>query len=171
MNSERGFWRSDLSRYPRGSILTQPGLWAILVYRFGRWTYVCPRIVRKPMHATYFIAYSVTRLLTGIDIPRSVMVGPGLMIHHFGGIILNPRTEIGEGCTLRHGVTIGNRLSDDDVPVIGNGVQIGAYAQILGRVVVGDKSTVGALSLVLSDVPNGATVVGAPARVIKGLHP
>lgn len=167
MSRESGNWAADLARYPRGSLLVQPALWAIGIYRFGRWTLDCEPLVRKPAHAAYFVLYSAVRLLTGIDIPRSVIIGPGLMIHHFGGIIVNPQVRMGPHCTLRHGVTLGNRTGDDDVPVLGQGVEVGAYAQILGRVKVGDGATVGALSLVLSDVPPNCTAVGSPARVIE----
>nr|WP_228494562.1 hypothetical protein [Clavibacter sp. VKM Ac-2873] len=66
---------------------------------------------------------------------------------------------------MRHGVTIGAK-NGDDVPVIGDDVQVGAFAQILGPIHVGDGSTVGAMTLVLRDVPAGATVVGVPGRVL-----
>ena len=68
--------------------LLQPGYWAVRTYRFGRWTMVAPRLVRPIVHGLYFAAYSTVRLATGIDIPRSAQIGPNLMIHHFGGIII-----------------------------------------------------------------------------------
>jgi serine O-acetyltransferase len=159
-------WTADRRRYGPKAWLLQPSLWAVSVYRFGRWTRMAPLPFRAPAHALYFAAYSVVRLLTGIDIPRSVSIGRGLMIHHFGGIIVNPQVEIGSMCTMRHGVTIGKKHDDGGVPTIGNGVSIGAYAQILGDVKVGDNAVIGALSVVLHDVPDGATVVGSPARPV-----
>lgn len=146
--------------------MVQPGLWAILVYRFGRWTLVCPTTIRKPMHALYFAAYSIVRLLTGIDIPRGAIIGRGLMIHHFGGIIVHPEARIGARCTMRHGITIGNRRGEHDIPVIGDDVEIGAGAQILGRVRVSNGVTIGAMSLLLTDVDPGRTVAGIPAQPI-----
>jgi len=70
---------------------------------------------------------------------------------------------------LRQGVTIGNRHPDGPVPVIGDNVELGAYAQVLGGVRIGDNARIGAMSVVLCDVPDGATAVGAPARVIPGV--
>jgi serine O-acetyltransferase len=144
----------------------QPSLWAVAIYRFGQWTKSAPRPIRPVAHGIYFAGYSVVRLLTGIDLPRSAQVGAGLMIHHFGGIIVNPEARIGSSCTMRQGVTIGKRHDDGASPTIGDGVEIGAYAQILGNVRVGDHARIGAMAVVLGDVPPGATVVGNPARVL-----
>ena len=102
----------------------------------------------------------------GISLPRTARSGPGLRIWHFGNIFLHGDVVIGAGCTLRQGVTIGNRREGGPVPVLGDDVELGAYAQVLGAVHLGDGSKVGALSVVLDDVPPGATAVGAPARVI-----
>ncbi len=159
-------WRQDLARYGgRKALIDQPALWAIGVYRFGVWARRGPRWARRVLSAPYFISYSLVRLLTGIDIPRSARIGPGLLIHHFGGIIIHPQAVVGSNCTLRHGVTIGARDASGPATV-GNDVVIGAYAQILGSVKVGDRATIGALTLVIKDVPVGATVVGIPAKEI-----
>lgn len=106
-------------------------------------------------------------LLTGVSIPTKVRVGPGLLIWHFGGIVIHEKTVIGANCTLRHGVTIGTRYDGGPAPVLEDGVDVGAGAQILGRVRVGEGAKIGAMTLVLSDVPPGATAVGVPARIIK----
>jgi serine O-acetyltransferase len=105
--------------------------------------------------------------LTGISIPKSVRVGPGLRIYHFGTIIVHADAQIGANCTLRHGVTIGNRIEDGPVPVIEDDVELGAYAQVLGGVRIGRGAKIGALSVVLCDVPPGAVAVGVPARIIE----
>lgn len=145
----------------------QPSYWAVGVYRFGRWTKTASRLVRPVVHGLYFAAYSLIRLVTGIDIPRSAVIGPGLLIHHFGGIIVHPQSVIGADCILRHGVTIGAR-GVSGPPRIGDGVTIGAYAQILGSISVGDSATIGAMAVVIKDVPAGSTVVGNPARIVRG---
>ena len=162
---ERGYFAADLPRYGPHPFLLQPAIWAVAVYRFGRFTLTAPRVLRPSLHALYFFAYSVTRLVTGIDIPRGTRIGPGLLIHHFGGIILHPTARIGAGCTLRHGVTIGARAGTG-APVIGHNVAIGAYAQILGDVTIGDRASIGAMAVVLINVPEGAKAVGNPARLL-----
>ena len=164
--SERGHWAIDKALYGPHPWLLQPALWAVATYRFGRWTIHAPRSIRKVVHALYFCAYSFVRLATGIDIPRSARFGPGLLIHHFGGIIVHPGARVGAYCTMRHGVTIGAR-ANTGAPSIGDGVRIGAYAQILGDVTVGDRASIGALTMVLKDVPDDAVMVGIPARAIE----
>jgi serine O-acetyltransferase len=110
--------------------------------------------------------YPVVELWTGVSLPREVEVGRNLQIHHRGKIVVHPNVTIGQNCAIVHGVTIGNRYPGGDVPRIGNNVQVGAYAQILGGVEVGDGSKIGSLAIVLDDVPAGATVVPAKSRVI-----
>ena len=148
-SQERPFsdFAADKARYrTKTAWLTQPALYAIATYRFGRWTLAQNKLVSLLAHPIYFLAYSVVRLLVGIDIPRSVSIGPGLLIHHFGGIIINPLAKIGSNFEIRQGVTIGTLKSESDVPQIGNGVTVGAYAQVLGAIDVGSGSTIGALA-------------------------
>lgn len=159
-------WTVDKARYGHHPWLLQPSFWAVGVYRFGRWTRTSPRPIRRIAHSAYFVAYSFIRLATGIDIPRSVAIGPGLLIHHFGSIIVHPQSRIGSGCTMRQGVTIGLREDDGSPPIIGDDVVIGAHAQILGNIRIGHGAKIGAMALVLTDVPPGATAVGVPARII-----
>ncbi|XAS66646.1 serine acetyltransferase [Micrococcaceae bacterium Sec5.7] len=165
-NIETGYWREDRIRYGRMAWLVQPSYWAVMVYRFGRWTKLTDHPLRKPAHATYFLAYSFTRLMTGIDIPRGAAIGPGLLIHHFGGIIINPRAVVGANCTMRQGVTIGTKYDGGGCPVLADNVVLGAYAQVLGDVKIGTDVTVGAMSLVMTDIPSGSTAVGVPAKIL-----
>lgn len=135
------------------------------VLRFGEWGDERRSAVgRWACSRAYWLAYRVVETLTGIGMTKGVEVGPGLRIHHFGGIFVADGVRIGGGCTLRHGVTIGERVDGGPVPVLGAGVELGAYAQVLGGVHIGDGALVGALSLVLDDVDPGTTVVGIPAR-------
>ena len=104
--------------------------------------------------------------MTGIQLPRGCKIGAGLRIFHFGCIVLNPDVIIGENCTLRHGVTIGTRTGDHDVPVIGDNVNIGAGAKILGKIKIGDNVTIGANAVVITDIPDDHIAVGVPARCL-----
>lgn len=115
----------------------------------------------------YWIGYRLIETLTGISLPHNAQIGGGLRIYHFGNIFINPGVVIGCNCTLRQGVTIGNRVADGPVPLIGDDVDIGAYAQLLGGIRVGNGARIGAMAVVLMDVPDGCTVVGNPARIIN----
>jgi serine O-acetyltransferase len=160
-------WQADLARYPKRPWLKEQSIWALAIYRFGRRNdRRRPGLVRTVFDRFYWLAFRVTETLTGISIPKSVKVGPGLRIFHFGTIIVHADAEIGANCTLRHGVTIGSRVDDGPVPIIEDDVDLGAYAQVLGGVRVGRGAKVGALSVVLCDVPPGAVAVGVPARIV-----
>lgn len=161
-------WRADLRRYGlRRPFLKEQSIWAVAVYRYGRHVDRLPPGWRRKLQTPlYWLAQRVVETVTGIGLPKSALIGPGLRIWHFGGIFLHPDVVIGANCTLRQGVTIGNRYEDGPVPVIGDNVEFGAYAQVLGGVHVGNHCRIGALSVVLCDVPDGATAVGSPARII-----
>jgi serine O-acetyltransferase len=165
---ERGFFEVDLGRYGgRRALLREQSLWAVAVHRYGRWADRLTGPAGRPLRRLYWLVYRIVETLTGISLPKSVPVGPGLRIHHFGGIVIHDRARIGANCTLRHGVTIGDRVPGGPVPVIEDDVDIGAYAQILGGVRVGRGARIGAMSVVLRDVPAGASAVGIPARTIE----
>jgi serine O-acetyltransferase len=164
-------WEADLARYPERPWLREQSIWALAVYRFGRRNdRRRAGLLRRLCDRFYWLAFRITETLTGISIPKSVRVGPGLRIHHFGTIIVHADAQIGANCTLRHGVTIGNRVDDGPVPVIEDDVELGAYAQVLGGVRIGRGAKIGALSVVLCDVPPGAVAVGVPARIIDRSH-
>lgn len=160
-------YEADLKRYPPRPFFKEQSIWAIAVYRFGRRVDRCkPGLFRRLAEKRYWLYYRLTETLTGISIPKSVQVGPGLKIHHFGNIFVHKDVTIGANCVLRQGVTIGNRSADGPVPVLEDDVELGAYAQVLGGVRIGKGARIGAMSVVLHDVPPGATAVGIPARVI-----
>ncbi|MFT4101488.1 MAG: serine acetyltransferase [Burkholderiaceae bacterium] len=160
-------WLADLDRYGSRALLREQGLWATAVYRFGRRNDQRPdSFAKRVRNRLYWLMFRASETLLGISIPKSVEIGPGLRIWHFGGIFIHERVRIGAGCTLRQGVTLGNRHQDDDVPVIGDNVEFGAYSQVLGRVRIGNGCRIGAMTLVLTDVPDGATAVGVPARIV-----
>ena len=104
----------------------------------------------------------------GVEIPPMTRVGPGLSIHHGQGLVINNRAIIGRNCTLRHGVTIGNKNGEDvyGCPVIGDNVKVGTGAIIIGRISLGNGVAVGAGTIVLKDVAEGGVIVGNPGEII-----
>ncbi len=165
-NASNADWSADRARYPARAWLTELSLPAVAVYRFGRWARCRGGIAGRALNAVYLIAYYAVRVTSGIEIPASADIGPGLRIYHFGSIVINGGTVIGARCRMRQNVTIGVKARGGPTPVLGDDVFVGAYVQILGDVRVGDGATIGGFSLVVDDVPAGATVVGIPARVV-----
>lgn len=160
-------WQQDLRRYPPRPFLKEQSIWAIAVYRWGHGLFQRPPGLKKRMLVQlYWLCFRCVETLTGISLPHDAQIGGGLRIHHFGNIFINPGVVIGSNCTLRQGVTLGNRVADGPVPVIGDDVEFGAYAQVLGGVHIGYKARIGAMSVVLEDVRPLATVVGNPARTV-----
>lgn len=152
--------------------LSRQGLWVMLVYRFGRWRYgIGHRWLRLPLSVIYKILKLLSQILTGIDLPCEVQIGHRLVIEHFGDIIISGDTVIGDDVVIRNGVTIGlKRTGIAGAPVIGNRVDIGAGAKILGAITIGDDVVIGANAVVLQDVPANSLAVGVPA-VIKPRKP
>ena len=161
-------FRADLSRYPRRPWLKEQSVWAVAVYRFGRRVdRRRPGVWRWFLGRVYWPLFRISETLTGISIPKSVEVGPGLRIWHFGNVFVHDRARIGANCTLRQGVTLGDRVPGGPAPILEDDVELGAYAQVLGGVRVGRGARIGAMSVVLRDVPPHATAVGNPARIIE----
>ncbi len=160
--------QADRARYPKRPWLREQSYWAVWVYRFGRRIEKRkPGIRRRLLNPIYWLAFRITETLTGISIPKNVEIGPGLRIWHFGNIFINGNVRIGANCTIRQGVTIGNRHEGGGVPTLEDDVDLGAYAQILGEIRIGRGAKIGAMSVVLRDVPAGSTAVGIPARILE----
>jgi serine O-acetyltransferase len=161
-------WSADVQRYDmRRPFLKEQSIWAVWTYRLGRRIDSrTPGRMTRVLTAVYWPWFRLVETVVGISLPKSAVIGGGLRIWHFGGIFVHPETQIGRNCTLRQGVTIGNRVADGAVPVIGDDVEFGAYAQVLGAVRIGNGCRIGAMSVVLCDVPDGATAVGVPARIV-----
>ena len=162
-------WAADLRRYgvPR-PFLKEQSIWAVWVYRWGRRLDGRPNgPVPKLTMPFYWLAYRLVETVVGISLPKTAVIGPGLRIWHFGNIFLHGEVRIGANCTLRQGVTIGNRHADGGAPVVGDNVDFGCYAQALGNVRIGNGCRIGAMSVVLDDMPDGSTAVGVPARIIQ----
>jgi serine O-acetyltransferase len=147
----------------------QPGFWAVAVHRFGNWRMnVKNDLVRAPLTLAYRTAFHTVNLAFGIDLSYTVKLGRRVRIWHHGGIVLGARA-IGDDVHIRQNTTLGV-LSRSDLsakPTIGDRVDIGAGACVLGDIVVGADTTIGANSVVVKDVPPDSTVFGVPARPVK----
>jgi serine O-acetyltransferase len=111
-----------------------------------------------------------SRWLTGIEIHPGALIGRRVFIDHGMGVVIGETAEIGDDCTLYHGVTLGG-VKWDRVkrhPTLGRKVVVGAGAKILGPILVGDGAKIGSNAVVVRDVPPGATAVGIPARIVSG---
>jgi serine O-acetyltransferase len=163
--------KEDLKAY-KGDWSSQ-GFWVMVVYRFGRWRYTIKSgLLRKPFSLLYKIFYKFIQVITGIELPCEVTVGKNFRIDHFGGIIISGFASFGDNCVIRDGVTVGLRRVDDPVaPQIGNNVDIGTGAKVLGGITIGDDVVIGANAVVLEDVPSNSIAVGVPARIkTRGKH-
>jgi len=149
---EEGPLRADLRRALsklKGSPLRraiscarEPGVQAVVVFRFGQWAASLPAPLRLPLGVGYFFLNGLIKILWGIEIPRQTRIGPGLYIGHFGGIVVNPSAVLGRNCTLSQGVTIGVSGSGDrmGVPVIGDDVYIAPGARVFGPIRIGNST-------------------------------
>lgn len=157
--------REDWNTHDRD--ITSAGFWVMMVYRFGRWRYkIKPRILRIPFSFLYKILYSAIRIATGIELPCETQVGRRLKIEHFSGIIISGDATIGDDVIIRNGVTIGlKNTGTRGSPTIGNRVDIGTGAKLLGKITIGDDVAIGANAVVLKDVPANSIAVGVPAIV------
>jgi len=161
-------FKADLARYPPRPFLREQSIWAIWVYRFGRRVRSRkPGLLRSALVKFHAVIFRIVETITGISLPAETQIGPGLRIYHFGNIFIHPDAVIGRNCTLRPGVTIGNVGIEGPVPVVEDDVDFGAYAQVLGNVHVGRGAKLGAMTVVLSDVPADAAVFGNPARILR----
>lgn len=157
--------REDWITYEKD--LARQGLWVMVVYRFGRWRYgVRPSFLRQPFSLLYRFLKVFSQILTGVEIPCETIVGRRFRIDHFGGIVISGDTVIGDDVIVRNGVTLGlRRTGVVGAPIIGNRVDIGTGAKILGPVHIGDDVAIGANAVVLADVPSNSIAVGVPATI------
>lgn len=151
-----------------GKDWTLPGFRAVAVARFGQWRMnVKPKILRAPFSILYRILYRRVRNVYGIELPYSTQLGRNVVFEHQGAVVIHGCATIGDGCYIRQGVTIGNRSLDKplEAPTLGNNVNVGAGAKILGKLTIGDNAVIGANAVVIKDVPPGALAVGIPAII------
>ena len=149
-----------------GRTWTRAGFHALAVYRLGAWHLRRRKLVRYPVRLLYGALYFVTRNLYGIELPPGTKIGRRLHIGHQSGIVVIRMAEIGDDVAIRQNVTIGLSLGrGGDSPKIGNRVDIGVGAVIIGGVTVGDDAVIGPNAVVVTDVPAGGRAFAPPARV------
>lgn len=166
------YWRKDTHALTKIKIifLTQ-GIWVTLLYRLGAYLhqkkkrFLCARVA-MPFCT---VLHKIAEILTGISIPFTAHIGPGLYIGHFGCIIIGKDTVMGENCNISQGITIGQagRGGRQLTPKLGNRIYIGPGAKIFGGIQIGDDVAIGANSVVTKSLPNKAVAVGIPAKIIS----
>lgn len=156
------FERDPAARSTAEVLLTYPGLHAVWSHRIAHrlWSWQLKLLAR--------MLSQLTRWLTGIEIHPGATIGERFFIDHGMGVVIGETAEIGNDCTLYHGVTLGGTSWEQTKrhPTLGKNVVVGAGAKILGPIRIGDNARVGSNSVVVKDVPAGATVVGIPGRIV-----
>jgi serine O-acetyltransferase len=140
-----------------------PGIHALAAHR------VAHRLWRWELQWLARLVSHLSRFFTGIEIHPAVKIGRGFFIDHGMGVVIGETAEIGDDCTLYHGVTLGGTTwrKEKRHPSLGNNVVVGAGAKILGPVTIGDNARIGSNAVVTKDVPSNATVAGIPGRIIS----
>ena len=155
--------RDPAARSTLQILLLYPGLKAVRSHRRAHWCYE---------HRLFFLARLISqwsRRRTGIEIHPGAKIGKRLVIDHGMGVVIGETAEIGDDCLIYHGVTLGGTGKDQGKrhPTIGNNVMIATGAKVLGPFRVGNNVRIAANAVVLSEIPDDATAVGAPARVVR----
>jgi len=156
------FERDPAARSTFEILTTYPGVHALLFHRLSNWLW---------RHGLRWLARFLAHLgrwFTGIEIHPGATIGRRVFIDHGMGVVIGETAEIGDECTLYHGVTLGGTSWNKGKrhPTLGTGVVIGAGAKILGPITLGAGAKVGSNAVVVKDVPAGATAIGIPARIL-----
>jgi serine O-acetyltransferase len=159
--------RDPAARSTLETLLTSPGLHAIVAHRMNHWLW------SRNLRLLARLGSHLARFLTGVEIHPGAKIGRRFFIAHGMGIVIGETTEIGDDCSVYHGVTLGGTTWQKGKrhPTLEAGVIIGAGAKVLGPITLGEGSRVGSNAVVVKDVPAGATVVGVPGHVVAKKKP
>jgi serine O-acetyltransferase len=154
--------RDPAARHGLEILTAYPGIHAMAFHRAAN------RLWRWRLKTLARLVSQLGRWLTGIEIHPGANIGKRLFIDHGMGVVIGETAVIGDDCTLYHGVTLGGTSWQREKrhPTLGSNVVIGAGAKVLGPIRIGNGARVGSNSVVMKDVPDGATVVGIPGRII-----
>ena len=169
-----GNFSEDIARYrSRGyngkELWLNPAVWAISCYRLGNWLNTSPPtiLLRIPLKIVSFLGNKFCEVFMEMCIDPAATIGGGFYVGHIGGVHINPGAVLGRNCDLAHRVTIGaSAMGRQGVPVLGDEVYIGTGAALVGKIKIGNGVKIAANTLVMSNIPDGATVMGVPGRVI-----
>jgi len=159
--------RDPAARSSLEILMLYPGLHALWIHRISHWLWV---------HGTKLPARWISQIargLTGIEIHPGAKIGSGLFIDHGMGVVIGETAEIGNEVTLYHGVTLGGTSLSKGKrhPTIGDRVTIGAGAKVLGNIMIGADSRIGANAVVVKTVPENSVVIGVPGQIVKRSQP
>ncbi len=159
--------RDPAARSRAEVLLTYAGLHALWGHR------VAHRMWRRGYRTPARVLAQGVRFMTGVEIHPAAIIGERVFIDHGMAVVIGETSQIGDGCTIYHGATLGGTSLNPGKrhPTLGENVVVGAGAKVLGPVTVGDNARVGANSVVLHDVPAGTVVVGVPGQVISRSQP
>ena len=157
------FERDPAARNTFEVLTTYPGVHAILHYRMANWMW------RRGLKWLARVLSTFSRWMTGIEIHPGATIGHRFFIDHGMGVVIGETAEIGDDCTLYHGVTLGGTSWNRGKrhPTLRNGVVVGAGAKVLGPIVVNEGARIGSNAVVTKEVPAGVSVVGIPGRIVR----
>jgi serine O-acetyltransferase len=161
------FERDPAARNTFEILTAYPGIHAIIFHRLSHrlWSLGFKWLAR--------ILSNIARWFTGIEIHPGAVIGRRFFIDHGMGVVIGETAIIGDDCTLYHGVTLGGTSWEKGKrhPTLSNNVVVGAGAKVLGPIMIGEGARIGSNSVVVKDVPAGATVVGVPGKLITPREP
>jgi serine O-acetyltransferase len=150
---------------------TLPGFQAVAVHRFGVWasTIGRPRLLSALVKGIYNLFYRYVRNFYGIELRATTKVGHRLLIPHQGGITIHYLATLGDDCVIHQNVTLGAATVEtiDRAPILGDRVEVGCGAAIIGGVVIGNDVRIGPNAVVTMSIPSGSTAVVSPPRVVR----